>query len=80
MKHLNGALTFSPSDDSTHMVGPSDNWSAVRLVLVTNSPSPKPKMDELLVHPKNKHLYPKIWDQQSQCDSLTHCYFCPHKL
>ncbi len=52
--------TFSPSDNSTHTVSPSDNGSAVRLVLVTNSPSPKPKVDELFVHPKNEHLYPKI--------------------
>ncbi len=37
--------TFSPSENSTHTVGPSDNWSAVRLVLVTNSPSPKPKVE-----------------------------------
>jgi hypothetical protein len=44
---------FSPSDNSTHTVGPSDNWSAVCLVLVTNSPSSKPKVDELFVHPKN---------------------------
>jgi hypothetical protein len=28
MKRFNGALTFSPSDDLTHMVGPGDNWSA----------------------------------------------------
>ncbi len=61
----NGALTFSPptfspSENLTHMVGPSDNWSAVLLVLVTNSPSPKPKVDELFVHPKNEHLYTKI--------------------
>ncbi len=27
--------TFSPSDNSTHTVGPSDSWTAVRLVLVT---------------------------------------------
>jgi hypothetical protein len=36
-----GALTFSPpmfspSDNSTHTVGPSDSWTAVCLVLVTN--------------------------------------------
>ncbi len=72
---ISGALTFSPptfspSDNSTHMVSPSDNsthtvspsdkWSAVRLVLMTNSPNPKPKVDELFVHPKNEHLYPKL--------------------
>jgi hypothetical protein len=62
---FNGALTFSPptfspSDNSTHTVSPSDNRSAVCLVLVTNSPSPKPKVDVLLVHPKNEYLYPKI--------------------
>jgi hypothetical protein len=51
---------FSPGDNSTHTVGPSDNLSAVCLVLETNSPSPKPKVDELFVQPKNKHLYPKI--------------------
>jgi hypothetical protein len=60
-----GALMFSPptfslSDNSTHTVGPSDSWTAVRLVLVTNGPSPKSKVDELFVHPKNEHLYPKI--------------------
>jgi hypothetical protein len=72
--------TFSPSANSTHTAGPSNNWSAVRLVLVTNSPSPKQKVDRLFIHPKNEHLYSKIRDQLSQCDSSTHCYFCPHKL
>jgi hypothetical protein len=43
--------TFSPSDNLTHTVGPSDNWSAFHLVLVTNRPSPKPEVDELFVHP-----------------------------
>jgi hypothetical protein len=65
IKGILGALTFSPptfspSDNLTHMVGPSDNWSAVRLVLVTNCPSPKRKVNKLFVHPKNEHLYPKI--------------------
>ncbi len=86
MENVNlGALTFSPpmfspSDNSTHTVSPSDNRSAVCLVLVTNSPSPKPKVDELFVHPKNEHVYLKIQDQLSQCDSSTHCYLCSHKL
>jgi hypothetical protein len=34
--------------------------TAVCLDLVTNSPSPKPKLDKLFVHPQNEHLYPKI--------------------
>jgi hypothetical protein len=55
-----GVLTFSPSDNLTHTVGPSDSWTAVRLVLVTNGPNPKSKVDKQFVHPKNEHLYPKI--------------------
>jgi hypothetical protein len=60
-----GALTFrppmfSPSDNLTHTVSPSDNWTAVCLVLVTVGPSPNPKVDELFVQPKNEHLYTKI--------------------
>ncbi len=51
--------TFSPSDNLTHTVSPSDNWTAVCLVLVTVGPSPNPKVDELFVPPKNEHLYPK---------------------
>jgi hypothetical protein len=34
---------FSPSDNWTQMVGPSDNLSAVRLVLVKNSLKSKSK-------------------------------------
>jgi hypothetical protein len=36
-------------------VSPSDNWTAVCSVLVTNSPSPNPKGEKLFVHCKNKH-------------------------
>ncbi len=60
-----GALMFSPpmftpSANSTHTVGPSDNQTVVCLVLVTNGPSPKSKVDKLFVHPNNEDLYPKI--------------------
>jgi hypothetical protein len=37
--------TFSPSDNSTHTVSPSDSWTAVCLVLVTVGPGPNPKVD-----------------------------------
>ncbi len=33
---------FSPSENSTHTVGPSDNCSVVHLVLMTVGPSPNP--------------------------------------
>ncbi len=59
---------FSSSDNMTHTIGPSDNYTAIHLVLVTIGPSPNPKVDELFVKPKNEHLYPKILDQLSQCD------------
>ncbi len=72
--------TFSPSDNLTHMVSPSDNWTAVCLVLVTVGPSPNPKVDELFVQPKNEHLYPKILDQLSQCDNCSHPIFGIHKM
>ncbi len=75
-----GALTFSPSDNSTHTVISSDNWSAVCLVLVTFGLSSNPKVDDLFIQPKIEHLYPKIMEQLSQCDSCSHQIFGPPKL
>ncbi len=60
---------FSPSDNSTRRVGPGHNLTVVHLVLVTNSPSPNPKVDELNLHPENNQFGPKMLEQLSQCDS-----------
>jgi hypothetical protein len=52
----------------TRTVGPSDNWSAVCLVIVTNSPSPKPKVDKLFAHLKMNICTPK---SRTICHNVT---------
>jgi hypothetical protein len=79
------ALTFSPptfslSDNSTHTVGPSDDWSAVHIDLVTVRPSPNPKVEDLFIKPKNEHLYSKVLEQLSQCDNCSHKSFSQTSL
>jgi hypothetical protein len=60
---------FSPRNNSTYTVGPSDNWSAEGLVLVTVGPNLA--VDELFVQPKQTFVPQKI-GSTAQYDSCFH--------